>query len=264
MTSSFVRALSVALLLASGCSGATTTDAAVTSDAGTDAATTPDAGHDAAVTSDAGRDASTIDGADDAAVVPGDTGTDAFVVRHDAGTSVTGDCATDADCPGGHCIPIVPGGFHVCAYPPVEATSCDPSHGVDQCCSTAECATGTCYLSPMSHCGGLIRLPQNECMTDECQTDADCGTDQACVPAGTIGPVKTCIDASCHTDADCTDEAGGHCVLSGNPCCHVFDTLVCTYPSDGCRASSDCAPGDHCELDSGRARCVGGGMICPG
>lgn len=259
-----------------GCGGGTTADDTGNgADGGSDAGSLLDGGHDAATTdggSDAGHDVGTS--THDAGREPIDVGTDA-APHPDGGTSVLGDCHSDADCPGGHCVPLVPGGFHVCQYVPVPVTSCDPSgpvHGSDQCCTTADCsadggAGGTCYLQPALDCRSLHRLPQNECMVDECQNDNDCinadpanpDPNQACVAGGTIGSVRSCITAYCHTDADCTAETGGHCVLTGNTCCHQMNQLACTYPSDGCRANVDCTSPATCRIESGRAACVTGG-----
>ncbi len=274
------RALALGLVLVVGCGGGTTPDdAGNTTDGGSDGGSPiVDGGHDAAPTdagSDAGHDVGTS--THDAGHEPLDVGTDA-ASHPDGGTSVLGDCTSDANCPGGHCVALVPGGFHVCQFAPVPVTSCDPggpTHGPDECCNTTDCsadggAGGTCYLNPPLDCHSLHRLPQNECMTDECQNDNDCidasgdppDPDLACVAAGTIGSVRTCITAYCHTDADCTAEAGGHCVLTGNTCCHEMNTLACAYASDGCRADVDCAS-NHCVIDSssGRVACAAN-QIC--
>lgn len=182
----------------------------------------------------------------------------------DAPSTASGDCDTDADCPGGTCVELVPGGFRVCRTQPVEETTCGMP-GIDECCTTADCAPGeTCFLGPIVEtCGGPTRLPFNECASDLCATDADCGADRICAPAGTFAPVAVCVSGSCHHDADCTAEAGGRCVVARDPCCNIAVGLLCAYASDGCRSSADCTTG-YCELDGTRARCVGGpGPFCP-
>lgn len=181
----------------------------------------------------------------------------------DGGPSTArGDCAVDADCPGGVCIELVPGGYRVCRVTPVPATGCEPGRP-DACCTTADCISGTCFLGPIHRsCGGAVRLPTNECGVDECATDSDC-TVGVCAPAGTFAPVASCVSASCFVDADCVAEAGGHCVVSLDPCCSIPVGLVCSYDSDGCTTSADCVTG-YCQVTDGRARCTGGpGPFCP-
>lgn len=181
----------------------------------------------------------------------------------DAPSTASGDCDVDADCPGGTCVALTPGGYRVCRTPPVEATTCGEP-GIDQCCTSADCTTGACYLGPIVRsCGGAVRLPFNECASDMCADDGDCGTDQICAPAGTFAPVAYCVAGSCHHDADCTAEAGGECVVARDPCCSIPTGLVCAYASDGCRTSADCTMG-YCTNDGVRARCVNdGGPFCP-
>ena len=232
-----------------------------TADGGADSGGAIDGGArvDAASGTDSGADASS--GTDSGSGSEGGPGIDAGTTV-DAGTSSMGDCLTDADCPGGTCVALVPGGYRVCRVTPVPATGCEPGRG-DACCTSADCAMGTCFLGPIHpSCGGVFRAPNNECGVDECATNADC-TDGVCAPAGTFAPVATCVSASCFHDADCTAEVGGHCVIALDPCCSIPVGLVCSYDRDGCRTSADCAAG-YCNAVGGRARCdTGGGPFCP-
>ena len=152
-----------------------------------------------------------------------------------------GDCTTDADCPGGTCAPITPGGWLVCLVVPPEATSCNPPmNQADQCCSSADCKQGQCWSTQtLPYCGGPAMQIYNECMTDACTSDAECvhGADvppEICAPAGTFGePVRFCFTAYCHTDADCTAQPGGVCRPVTGPCCAAPVGLGCVYPG-GC------------------------------
>jgi hypothetical protein len=180
------------------------------------------------------------------------------------GGSSSGDCATDADCMGGTCASITPGGYKVCLNPPPEATACNtPEPGVmDQCCTSANCMGAKCYLNSWEHqCSGPVVVPSNECISDLCTSDAMCGNQvapQLCAPAGAFGsPVRTCMIAFCKTDGDCKAKPGGICVPVSQPCCQVPGGLGCVYPG-GCRKDSDCGGMDACQLDmkSGTGQCV--------
>jgi hypothetical protein len=178
----------------------------------------------------------------------------------------SGDCDSDDDCPGGTCVELTPGGFRVCATPPTEATMCTGS-GFDSCCTTAECAEGICYESPLvPFCAGVVMEPHNECGVDQCAKDADCMNGEsggACVPAGALGfKVAACISAACRHDTDCADEPGGICATIEEPCCGTTAGLFCVYPSDGCRTSSECADG-YCSVNGDRTECVAGQPLCP-
>jgi hypothetical protein len=187
-------------------------------------------------------------------------------------TFPTGDCQTDADCNGGQCVELTPGGYKVCAHIPPQATACTPSP-LDECCTSADCkGGGKCYAaSVFPYCGGPAFQPQNVCVTDQCTDDASCNGDggagkpMICTPAGTVGsPARSCLTAYCHTDADCTARPGGACLLVHDPCCPYPDGLGCVYPG-GCVRSADCGQGTFCQLDrtTGTGKCVAGFPMCP-
>lgn len=231
----------------------------VVRDGGLDAARSPD---DGGTDDDGGRVETDAFIVVDAIVGGGDaTGVDA-TTGSDASHRSRGECDTNADCPGGTCVEIVAGGYRVCLDPPMSATRCDRP-GEDQCCTSASCPHGTlCFLGPVHPiCSGVVQLPANECAADECTHDSDCAPG-ICVAAGILAPVATCLDATCRHDGDCTAEVGGACILARDPCCALPVALVCAYPSDGCATNADCTFG-HCEVVTGRARCVPGGPACP-
>lgn len=162
------------------------------------------------------------------------------------------------------CTAVVPGGYGVCPFIPAPATSC--SRMADTCCSSSDCTAGTCYptnVYPTGPCGGGTGDTINQCRTDACTTDADCGADSVCAPAGVVDSVRACIKAYCRTDGDCTAESGGKCVLTKGGCCggvgNGFDvrapTLACAYPSGWCLTDQDCAAGGFCIVDGGRLTC---------
>jgi hypothetical protein len=182
-----------------------------------------------------------------------------------------GDCATDADCNGGQCVELTPGGYKVCTHFPPEATACTPSQ-LDQCCTSADCkGGGKCYaVTDLPSCAGIASPPHNECVTDQCTDDAACtggGADvpMICIPAGAAGyPARSCFPAYCHTSASCTAHPGGACVPVHEACCGHLAGLGCVYPG-GCVENADCGQGNSCQLDSttGTGTCVAGPPICP-
>jgi len=187
------------------------------------------------------------------------------------GSLPTGDCTSDADCNGGTCAPITPGGWLVCLNVPPQVTSCAMPNPNTQCCSSADCKQGGCWSTLMlPYCGGPAQQDYNECMTDQCTSDVQCASDvgapkPVCAPAGAFGePVRFCFTGYCHTDADCTAKPGGVCRPVTGPCCSTPLGLGCVYPG-GCATQADCGQGNSCTLDttSGTGTCVSGSQPCP-
>lgn len=186
-----------------------------------------------------------------------------------AGGGSPGDCQVPADCGGGQCAPLTPGGYNVCLQFPKEAPGCNPGgNPPDECCTSSDCAQGKCYLSTeVPLCGG-VQPYYNECVTDQCQSDADCnlGVPALCVPAGAYGPMRRCVVAYCKTNADCDAEPGGTCAPIENPCCPVPLAVACVYPG-GCQKQADCGSDftKRCDIDPAtkRAVCLDGGVGCP-
>ena len=179
---------------------------------------------------------------------------------------LTGDCQGDADCNGGTCVEVTPGGYKVCTSMPVEATMCSGT-GMppDECCASADCAEGKCYLSTdLPYCGGPAMATYNRCVTDGCATDADCGTNAICAPVGAFGnPVRACFPAFCKTNADCGD---GSCAPIQDSCCAEPAGLACVK-AGGCQKDSDCAAdgSQYCDIDAATKSsvCKMGGKPCP-
>jgi hypothetical protein len=176
-----------------------------------------------------------------------------------------GDCATDADCPGGACVHITPGGFRVCQTPPEVAMDC--VSGLDQCCPGTPCPDNApCYAGPLvPYCGGIPPETENQCAVDQCTQDADCAPGQICGIAGALGrKVRACAAAGCKVDADCDASSGGVCAPIADPCCGTFAGLFCVYPGNGCRSNADCDGSSFCQISGSSATCQSGSPVCPG
>ncbi|MBK8256655.1 MAG: hypothetical protein IPK82_28785 [Polyangiaceae bacterium] len=174
-----------------------------------------------------------------------------------------GECSTNADCPGGECVPLEAGGFLVCKFPVEEATMCGDS-GLDQCCTTADCKEpGTkCLKTPITpFCGGAQMLDHNQCAKDACDDASGCQADEICAPAGALGnKVRVCIKAGCHGTV-CGQESLSQCGVYKESCCGVAVGLYCL---SGCKTDADC-PGGYCTLDgsSNHTKCEPGAPPCP-
>ncbi len=180
-----------------------------------------------------------------------------------------GDCKTDANCNGGQCLELTPGGYRVCASTPLEVTSCgsqDPQPFPNECCQSSECAEGICVAGPgPTYCGGPAIEPYNYCAVDACQSSADCDAvpNGVCFPAGSYGfPAATCVAGGCQVDADCKEEADGRCLLHQDQCCGS-PSLVCVY-ADGCVKNADCPEATpNCLVEDGRGVCSATPQACP-
>lgn len=197
-----------------------------------------------------------------------------------AATSRHGRCTSAKDCDGDPCVELVPGGFKVCSHPAGPPQACVDAGATpwpDECCGSCPGAHSTCTLAV--RCGGAYMAPHNVCVTDECQTNADCtGTRPVCLPSGVRSDHRTCLaDNECLTDADCKAAPNGACVLAGSVgpagSCRSFTcggatvdpidgALRCVYGAS-CTDDADC-PGGHCEESGGTLRCAAGARsTCP-
>jgi hypothetical protein len=127
-----------------------------------------------------------------------------------------------------------------------------PSGGYE-CFSDGDCndggANGRCLVNGGGPAGCF-------CSYDRCQSDSDCGANQACACHGssyTYGG-NECIAASCRVDADCG--ANRFCSPSQGP--HNCDSLAgyyCHTPNDACTNDSDCPGGQKaCMWSTGDGR----------
>jgi hypothetical protein len=172
----------------------------------------------------------------------------------------SGECQADADCPGGTCVELTPGGYRVCRVTPQPITSCAP--GEMGCCNSNACPQGQRCFPPVGYCGGLVG-PMNRCLGDGCQADGDCDAG-VCAPAGDIGLfVNTCVATTgCRQNQDCVTKPGGVCRPIEDACCNDVFALFCWYPGD-CTRKADCG-GNACgDPTTGRATCATTKPMCP-
>jgi len=163
----------------------------------------------------------------------------------------SGDCDSDADCPGQKCVEVTPGGFRVCTTTPVESNGC-----------VQPCPAGEKCFSEFGYCGGIVG-PMDQCYADACQNMGDCKAGDICVAAGVLGrPVNMCMALGCKHDTDCTAAPGGSCAPVDSACCGIIESLYCVYPGEGCRHETDCA-GGYCANDGTKSFCMPGMAPCP-
>ena len=193
----------------------------------------------------------------------GTSGTSSGSTGGTSGSQNSGDCNSNADCPGSTCVEVTPGGFRECVAAPKTPEACTSTNGYDQCCpdGSLTCPNNeACILGPaVPICSGVAQAQGNVCAADQCARDSDCGSSsEICVPAGTLGAqVRACFYAACRLDTDCTAHPNGKCEPVTEPCCRTVSGLYCVYPG-GCRTNSDCTNG-YCQQGS----CVQGSPICP-
>ncbi len=252
------------VLTCAGCGGSNAPTGAGGASTATSGETTSGAGTGGSSASTSGGGAAT---ATSGSTTSGGATTSSSVTSGAGGAlSGSGDCSSDAQCPGSKCVEIIPGGFRVCADVLVPATTCREP-GVDQCCGATKPCPGAepCYAGPLvPSCGGVQMLPYNQCAMDECASDAACGAGSVCLAAAVLGrKERACFPAPCKHDDECADAAGGQCAPVADPCCGQATTLYCIYPGD-CRSNADCGSG-FCEIDPAqkRAVCTATPPLCP-
>lgn len=242
----------VAVLFASAIAGCSE-DPSSAADAGAIAAEAGVSNADAALSNDAGLMPA------DAGELPADAGlTPADAGRPDVGVvEYRGTCRGSADCNGLECVPIPDNaaGWHTCrGYPRMESKFCNPGEG--GCCQTLDCTESTanphCYHGPLFYCGGAKAMV-NECVYDDCNTDADCTAHphSVCVPSRAWAePGNYCTpDGDCTYDQDCTSRNGGRCMPFFDPCGPRIEGFFCTYADSICRSDDDCSriAGGYCQ-----------------
>ena len=84
------------------------------------------------------------------------------------------------------------------------------------------------------------------CSFDQCLSDADCPSEEACTCSGTtfgwshVSNGARCVPAGCHVDADCGD--GGACSWTTTPMGSFYGVsgLYCHTSMDSCGSDADC------------------------
>jgi len=173
-------------------------------------------------------------------------------------------CNTDADCAGGR----------LCIEGWCREGGCnqDSDCGEKQLCQDHVCVDVACI--DHSHC-----LPEqycdenNNCVNDECSTDADCAMDEECAPEGFCRekqPVtctvdteceenELCLDGVCQIPPSCTEDAecptdtvcqSGRCArpcASDADCQQGLETCVDGHCLRRCFSDDNCPAGEICE-----------------
>lgn len=124
------------------------------------------------------------------------------------------------------------------------AGTCAPSNvppptggdgGLTACTTDSDCGTGSLY----QWCHG------GKCQPDQCFSDTDCPSGQACACAneqiGNAEHTNACVMAQCRLDADC---AGGQACSPTNQdlCSGGGPFFACHSSADSCRVDADCCP----------------------
>ncbi|MBK6922864.1 MAG: ferritin-like domain-containing protein [Deltaproteobacteria bacterium] len=115
-----------------------------------------------------------------------------------------------------------------CQYPETLTGSCSLGGDTDSAGNATQCSSDDeCTESPHGYCNTEFFDGGCSCSYG-CESDADCGEDQACICAGNQ---SQCVPAYCHTDADCGDYL----------CQYYGGVLACQGAFDTCRDGSTCA-----------------------
>lgn len=145
------------------------------------------------------------------------------------------------------CTPAPLPGLSACPTPPTgwNVPGCGPMPHPDgageivpTCCTDADCGDGGRCLYTESETGCCGTRGETHCVSDACQTDADCPADRICLLTGMRGvEANTCVAAACRADADCAATLGAECRLLG---AHTMAALTCVAPDAPCRVDDDC------------------------
>ncbi len=93
---------------------------------------------------------------------------------------------------------------------------------------------------------------EGKCVADQCLTDEDCPSGQACGCsnqfAGNAIHTNACVPAQCRVDADCGK--GGSCSPSSDGYCGGLTGFYCHSANDTCTTSADCCANGPSDLPS--------------
>jgi hypothetical protein len=126
---------------------------------------------------------------------------------------------------------------------PVTCTATPASPYLDAgsvaCTTVADCGDGGGFDSFQGCRGGF-------CTFDQCLTDTDCPTGQACGCASQFGGnaihYNRCVPAQCRQNSDCG--TGGICSPSNGAYCSSLTGYYCHSPADTCTTNADCCNGN--------------------
>ncbi len=141
------------------------------------------------------------------------------------------------------------------------APQCSPSNvpmpsgsdgGAVACMTDADCANDGLY----HWCRG------GKCVPDQCSTDGDCPTGQACAcndqQVGNAVHTNACVMTQCRLDSDCG--SGQACSPTAQDLCSGGPFFACHSSADTCRVDADCctsAPSCRYQSAVGHWACVG-------
>ena len=146
-----------------------------------------------------------------------------------------------------------PAGRPVPAQCAPSSVTAPPDGGAITCTTDADCAAD-----------GLYRWCRaGACSPDQCTSDTDCATGQACACAneqvGNAEHTNTCVTTQCRSDSDCA--AGQVCSPTvGDLCSGGGPFFACHSAADTCRVDADCctsAPSCRYQPTVGHWACVG-------
>jgi Cys-rich repeat protein len=132
---------------------------------------------------------------------------------------------------------------------PTPRTACTPTAypvvydaGTAPACTTlAQCQDAGAPIDSYQACLG------GRCSLDQCVTDSDCPTGQACGCADSFGGnavhFNECVPTQCRTDSDCG--TGFTCSPSNAGYCSSLTGFYCHSAADTCATSADCCPGSE-------------------
>jgi hypothetical protein len=121
------------------------------------------------------------------------------------------------------------------ACPATNPASFGAPEGGGVCTTDADCAEG----------GSTFRwCLAGVCSVDQCVTDANCPSGQACGCANMFGGnaihANACVEAACRVDADCAALGSGVCSPSRGARCGGLTGYQCHSPADDCQSDADC------------------------
>jgi len=133
------------------------------------------------------------------------------------------------------------------------------------CTSFADCQDAGAPIDTYQACLG------GKCSIDQCLTDSDCPTGEACGCADSFGGnayhFNECVPTQCRIDSDCG--AGFTCSPSNAGYCSSLTGFYCHSAADTCATSADCCPGSNLYLQCVYQPALGhfacqAGAVCSG
>ena len=151
-----------------------------------------------------------------------------------AGSGGRVSCGDACSVPPGRPVAMACPATDVSRFGPVAGGAGGASDGAS-CTVDADC-TGIDPQLLSTHC------LNGQCGPDQCLTDSDCPTGQACGCASQFGGnavhTNRCVASNCRVDKDCGQN--GVCSAIDTGYCGSFDGFYCHMPDDQCHTDVDC------------------------